>query len=244
MPRMWFAQFEAVIASQKQGDATKYNLVVAKLGRESLQQVSDIVTSPPDLGKYEVLKQRLLTVFEESAERQFQKLVGEMDLGTQRPTQLLRRMKELARNTHVSDEAVKNLWLARLPSSVRAVLTVSQDAKLENLATMADRIVENLRVGEVAEVSTRESNDADLLQQMSKLTMELQQLRGEVNAIRGRSLVQGNRWGRRNSRSKSRSSVPRRTPDSPDWLCKFHYRFRERANRCESPCNWQKKQGN
>ncbi|KOB64448.1 Uncharacterized protein OBRU01_24278, partial [Operophtera brumata] len=33
-----------------------------------------------------------MLVYEESAERQFQKLVSEMDLGSQKPSQLLRRM--------------------------------------------------------------------------------------------------------------------------------------------------------
>lgn len=28
--RLWFAQVESILASQKQGDETKYNLVIAK----------------------------------------------------------------------------------------------------------------------------------------------------------------------------------------------------------------------
>lgn len=240
---MWFAQFEAVIANQKQGDTSKYNLVVAKLTREALQQVSDIITSPPQEEKYETLKQRLFTVFEESAERQFQKLVGEMDLGMQRPSQLLRRMKELAQNTQVANEALKNLWMARLPSAVRAVLSVSQDTKLDDLAQMADKIMENLRAGEVAAVSPASEHNMDLLQKMANLTLEVQQLRGEVYAIRGRSMNRGSGWDRGRSRSRS---MPRRAMESPNWLCRHHFRYRERASRCESPCNWEKKkqQGN
>lgn len=248
LPRMWFKQFEAIVAQQKQGDSTKFNLVIAQLSKDALQQVSDILDSPPQEGKYETLKNRLLIVFEESAERQFQKLVGEMELGSQKPSQLLRKMRELARNTQVSDEALKKLWMSRLSSSVRAVLVVSQDTKLENLATMADKIVENMQTGEVAAVMSSPENKADLVQQISEMTIELKHLRGEVNAIRRGNYEHRNNWNQR-SRSRSRSrSTPRRTPESSDWVCRHHYRFKHRSYRCEPPCNWEKlqeaKQGN
>lgn len=77
-----------------------------------------------------------------------------MELGSQKPSELLRKMRELARNTQVSDEALKKLWMPRLSPSVRAVLIVSQDTNLENLATMADKIVENMHTGEVATVTS------------------------------------------------------------------------------------------
>ncbi|VVC86696.1 unnamed protein product [Leptidea sinapis] len=89
MPRLWFAHFEAVMAPQKQGD-----------------DVSDLLTKPPEEQKYKALKERLLQVYEESTERQFQKLVSEMDLGEQKPTQLLRRIKELGRPVQVSDQTL------------------------------------------------------------------------------------------------------------------------------------------
>lgn len=251
LPRMWFKQFEAIVAQQKQGDTTKFNLVVAQLSKEALQQVSDILDSPPQEGKYETVKNRLLTVFEESAERQFQKLVGEMELGSQKPSQLLRKMRELARNTQVSDEALKKLWMSRLSSSVRAVLVVSQDTKLENLATMADKIVENMQTGEVAAVTSLPEDKASLVQQISEMTIEIKHLRGEVNAIRRGNFQRGsnNNRSRRPFRPRSRSrSTPRRTPESADWICRHHYRYKQRSYRCEPPCNWEKlqeaKQGN
>ncbi|VVD06032.1 unnamed protein product [Leptidea sinapis] len=94
MPRLWFAHFEAVMAPQKQGDDVKFSLV------------SDLLTKPPEEQKYKALKERLLQVYEESTERQFQKFVSEMDLGEQKPTQLLRRIKELGRPVQVSDQTL------------------------------------------------------------------------------------------------------------------------------------------
>lgn len=236
MPRLWFAQIESIFVPQKLGDEAKYNLVVAKLGRDALQQVSDILAKPPECDKYKAIKERLLHVYEESAERQFQKLVGEMELGTQKPSQLLRRMRDLGRNAQISEQTLHNLWITRLPASTRAVLTVSQDQTLENLANIADKIMENIRGGEVAEVSLASSSGtqppmSEILAQMHKLSLEVASLREEVSDNR-RS--RGRSSGTFRGRSRSRS----RTPADPDWLCRWHFRYRARARRCEKPCAW------
>lgn len=228
------------MAPQKQSDETKFNMVVAKLTREALQQVSDLLVTPPDTQKYEAIKTRLLAVFEESAERQFQKLLGGMELGSQRPSHLLRRMKDLAR---ISEETLKKLWMARMPTSVRAVLTVSEDNKLENLATMADKIIESMQT-EVAEVASERSASMELTAQVAQLTMQMSHLREEISEIRsqrGRSPQRRYGGGRWRPASRSQSRGPRRTADSPDWLCRFHYRYQERARDCEKPCNWKGK---
>lgn len=237
MPRLWFAQFESVMDPQKQGDASKYNMVVAKLNRDALQQVGDLILSPPVENKYETIKKRLLSAYEESAERQFHKLVSEMDLESQRPSQLLRKMSELARNTNVSTDALQRLWISRLPGAVKAVLSVARDTKLDDLALIADKVMENLHSGDVASVSTSSAPSVpDLLTQMMHMTLEIKALRNEVNEIRGRNRNRGNSWNR--GRSNSWSRRPRRTPSNPSWLCRHHYRFGTRATTCEQPCNW------
>lgn len=239
---MWFAQVESILAPQKQSDETKYNLVIAKMGREALQQVSDILLSPPETNKYQVLKDRLLQVYEESAERQFQKLVGEIELGSQKPSQLLRRMRDLGRNAKASEQTLHSLWIARLPANVRAVLTVSQDQGLENLARIADKIMENIRGGEIAEVSTSSTTSSqfpmvDLLAQMHKLNLEVASLREEVQQHR-RPFQRGRSRGRGSFRSNSRPRSKSRTPNDPNWLCRWHYRYRNKARECEKPCAW------
>ncbi|XP_049886961.1 uncharacterized protein LOC126381520 [Pectinophora gossypiella] len=126
MPRVWFAQFDTIMAPQKQGDDAKFSMVVSKLGKDAVRQVTDILISPPTANKYTALKERLLSVYEESEERQFQKLVSEMELGDQKPSSLLRRMQELAQNTKVANQTLLNLWTSRLPVHVRAVLTTAK----------------------------------------------------------------------------------------------------------------------
>lgn len=235
MPRVWFAQFETMMAPQKQGDEAKYGVVLANLTKDAISQVADIIISPPATNKYGALKERLLAVYEESEERQFQKLVGEVELGDQKPSQLLRRMRELARKSQVAEKTLHSLWTSRLPDHVRAVLMVSQDQKLDNLAAIADKILEG-RSGEVSEVSGGPNQlIVELVNQVSKLTME-------IAALKSSSHNNGRHNYRRNrSRSRQRSlSRTRITPDSPNWLCKYHFRYRNRARNCEKPCNWKK----
>lgn len=241
MPRLWFAQFETIMAPQKQGEESKFNIVVSKLGKDSIQQISDILMQPPTEKRYQVLKERLLAVYEESEERQFQKLVSEIELGDQKPSQLLRRMKELAQNARVSEQTLRSLWTTRLPTHVRAVLTVSQDQSLDNLAAIADKIMENSRMGEIADLSNTSQLPlmTELLSQINKLSLEVAALRGQTQNERRRFNGFRNR-----SRSRSRSRGPTRTPESPNWLCRFHFRYRNRARTCEQPCNWKKQPEN
>ncbi|CAH0700952.1 unnamed protein product [Spodoptera exigua] len=89
-PRLWFKQLEAIVAPQKQGDDYKYYTVIAKLPKEEIIQVSDLITCPPPIEKYKAIKERLISCYEESDQRQLQKLLSEMDL---------------------SDETIKLLWL-------------------------------------------------------------------------------------------------------------------------------------
>lgn len=253
LPKPWFAQFEAIMAPQKQSDATKFDMVVAKLGREALRQVTDLIETPPATGKYDAIKSRLMSVFEESAESQFQRLVKDVDLGEQKPSQLLRRMQVLANNCGVTEDPLGKLWMNRLPSSVRAVLAVSVDMKLEDLAKIADKIVENLGREEIASLAPSTSSSAgnpegELGKQLCELSRELREMRMELNEIRERGRDRTppkgvNRWqqGRFTRRPRSRSTH-RRTPQSADWLCRHHFRFRENAIACELPCNWNRRQ--
>lgn len=141
-------------------------------------------------------------------------------------------MAELARNANVAQETLKNLWLSRLPPSVRGVLTVSQQETVKKLALMADKIMENLRsTGDVSEINTTPQEMA--ISQLA-MTMEIKNLKDQASR---RSRERNTRYDhRRRFRSRSRTpNTRRRTPNNPDWLCRYHYKFGTRANKCEQP---------
>ncbi|GFV22557.1 uncharacterized protein TNCV_2077491 [Trichonephila clavipes] len=76
-------------------DDTKYSALVANLDAETLSYVSDIVLSPPKSDKYQTLSQRLITQFSDSETQTIKKLLTDLQLGDEKPSHLLRKMKEL-----------------------------------------------------------------------------------------------------------------------------------------------------
>lgn len=249
-PRLWFIQAEAVLQTQRTSEDAKYHLVIAKLGKEVITQVTDILVSPPATGKYETLKSRLLAIYEETQGRQIQKLIGEMELGDQKPSQLLRRMRDLARDK-VSDETLTILWRNHLPTTVRGVLAVSDTKDLNTLATIADKVMETTKpLNAVSQVDQRALLTAEKQPQttgeINELVEEIRSLNARISRMendrgRSRSRFQSNQH-RNRSMSRGRSnSVNRRTPESPNWLCSYHFRYKHRAYKCVEPCNWRKR---
>lgn len=227
-PRLWFAQFEVLLASQKQGEVKKFGLVLPKLSKSTIQQARDIILNPPKK-PYTALKERLLMVYEESVTRKLQKVLHESKLGDQKPTQLLRSMKNLAGNK-IPDETMRILWMGRLPETVRTVLTVSETTELEKLAKMADRIMEEATPkNTIATVATGTSTSgADLL------TAEIVKLGNKIEAInRGTPSTTKPRY-----RSRSPDKRGEKSSQRKGRLCFYHYRFGKKATKCMQPCSW------
>lgn len=234
-PRLWYVQCEAILAPQKLCDEARYNLVVTKLGKDVVQQVSDILLKPPDEKKFDTLKERLLKIYEESEMRQFQKLLSEMELGDQKPSQLLRRMRDLARDK-MPDETLRIMWQGHLPAAVRGVLAVCEAKDLEHLSAIADKVIETTQPLQVSEVqstpgSSSSTDHSFILAEIAKLSLKIREMEQSRNFHRFRP----------RSRSSSRNrNTSRRSPSSPDWLCVYHFRYRHRARKCVEPCAWKK----
>ncbi|XP_050349203.1 uncharacterized protein LOC126772718 [Nymphalis io] len=230
-PRLWFVQCDAILGPQKLNDETKFNRIVSKLSKD----VSDILLSQPKIKKFETLKNRLLEVYEESETSKLQKLISGMDLGDQKPSQLLRRMRDLARGK-ISDDTLLNMWQGHLPASVRAVLAVSEVKDLEKLAAMADKVMETSRPANISAIQTPGSSDnAFILAEIAKLSLRIRDMESRS---RQRNLS-NSMLKRRRSVSRERNTI-RRMPESADWLCYYHHRFHSRAKKCIEPCSWKK----
>lgn len=237
-PRLWFIQCEAILKPQKLADEAKFNLVVTKLGKDVITQVSDILLKPPAERKFETLKSRLLTVYEESENRQLQKLLSEVELGDQKPSQLFRHMRDLARGK-IPDDTLSIMWQGHLPSSVRAVLAVSDVKDMERLAAIADKVMETarpLQVSEVTNTSSTSDNMAMIQAQIAKLSVQIMELQRSRPRQRGYSKMRHR--GNSRSTSRGRHMIPRNPADKD--LCYYHRCFRHRAKKCIEPCNWNK----
>lgn len=237
-----------------------FDLVVGQLERQDVDEISDLLLSPPETGKYQAIKQRLLQVYEESEHKQLQRLLSEMELGDMKPSQLLRRMKTLACKS-IADTTLKLMWMNHLPQSTRAVLAVSENIMkqldLEELALMADKIAENSQpVSSVSVVETTPSTSSQhqqktLEEKIEFLCEEIAELKTNQSWHRGRRMHRNYRG--RSYRPRSRSSNNRRPSSNPSphrslgprtensEVCYYHRRFGKEAYRCLRPCNYESK---
>lgn len=258
IPRAWFIQFEAVVDPLKTSDDQKYRYLLQQLQATDLQHLTDILYNPPAKDKYLVLKNRLLAVYEKSEVKNFQKLISGLELGDQTPSQLLRKMRELSSGM-ITEEGVKIEWLNQLPAQIRVVLSVNTEGSLDTLSAMADKMLEYTERPTIAAVSSPTTSTAtssaqidmiSLSRQIEKLSLEVAELRrrDEHTSSYSRHRERDRRPFRARSRSRSKSTRGRRAstpkPGDQEWECKYHFRFGDKAKRCESPCCRRKKSEN
>lgn len=243
-PRLWFISFEAATSELKKSQSQLAQMVIAQLDKVDIEQISDLLYKPPEAETYEILKKRLITVYEESASRQFQKLLTDMELGDQKPSQLLRRMRSLARD-QIPDTTLRLMWMNHLPAHVRSLLAVCEsfqkETALDELASLADKMVETSAASHVSAVSTSSgasqphSDTHYLVEEIRKLTVEVASIKKhqqQQQQQQYRPYDQRNRSPSRNNNSKS----PR--GGSPVPYCYYHRRFGRQARRCTTPCSY------
>ena len=146
-PEVWFAQVEAQFTTRGiMQQRTKFDYVVASLSPDFVTEVRDLILHPPDAQPYDTLHEQLVQRTAASAQRHLQQLTTE-EFGDRKPSQLLHRMQQLLGDrAAVTDSAfVRELFLQRLPASVRVVLASATDnTSLEDISQLANRIMEAL----------------------------------------------------------------------------------------------------
>lgn len=254
-PRLWFITFEAATRDVKKSEAQRAQMVIAQLEKEDIEQICDLLYNPPADHQYTAIKERLISVYEESDSKQLQKLLSDMDLGDQKPSQLLRRMRSLA-HKKVPDDTLRLMWMNLLPAHVRSVLvvsdTISKETALEELAKLADKMMEQtseISAVSVASTSTQQSRDEpvgiqNLVEEIRKLHLEIAELKTYRHSRHDRSRTPPRRYYGRNprnsyrARSSSRSRSRSSTPAPPSTHCFYHRRFGKNARHCTTPCNY------
>ncbi|XP_015437428.1 PREDICTED: uncharacterized protein LOC107192636, partial [Dufourea novaeangliae] len=199
-PALWFALLEGQFALRGiTQDATCYGHVLEQLDAKTAAEVEDILINPPENGKFEKLKQELIARFSHSKEKRIRKLLEHEEIGDRIPSQFLRHLKTLA-EADVPEDLLKTIWKNRLPTSVQTVLATQDDATLDKMATLADKVSEISPPGRGGTVA--ECTDMDrLVKQIAALVTE--NLRREYRPP-GRSRSRGRNLPRGRSSSRKR----------------------------------------
>lgn len=238
-PELWFTIVETQFNVRKiTNEKSKYLHVVSNLNCNTANQVKDILKTPFVEGQYGKLKETLISIYAESSTEKFRKLISGTEIGDKKPSQFLQHMKSLA-NDAITDDFIKKLWIQRLPSTIRAVLSASTD-KLENLAKMADSMWE---VSDRFCVNSIESKDKNHVSEMEKITKLLEKMSDRISALETQRNQRKSRKDstpqRNRNRSKSNNNNEKRNGD--DELCWYHAKFGEEAQTCRKPCNYVQK---
>lgn len=236
-PSLWFVRLEAQFSlAGVTADETKFNHVISAVESDVLNSVSDIILRPPENDKYVTLKKRLVEIHSESEASKIRTLLQGLELGDQRPSQLLTRMRGLAGES-VGEPLLKSLWLGRLPSNTQTILAaLSED--LTGLAAVADKINDltiNPSVNAVATPST--SSDlkiSQLEQQVSLLTAKVSELTTSLNTRHSRSRSRQNNRYRNTSQTRNQRQNKYKEPSN--GMCFYHTNFGENAKKCNLPC--------
>ncbi len=239
-PDLWFAQVEAQFSTRGiTVEKTKYDHIVAALASDTATIVRDLILFPPADAPYATLRAALIKRTVGSNQQKLQRLLTCVELGDQKPSQLLRRMRQLW-NDDMGEPLLRELFLQRLPANVRMVLASSNPTTtIDELAETADRVME-VSVPVISAVGSNPRASA---------TAEIESLRSEVRKLQ--ELMTTMSVHARSSRRRSPTPFRRRSPSparpahsrSPasgdHTLCWYHQRFGEAATKCVAPCRYQ-----
>ncbi|XP_015189980.1 PREDICTED: uncharacterized protein LOC107073791, partial [Polistes dominula] len=141
-PDLWFVQLEAIFMNYRMhSDDERYYVALAELDQDTVEELQDVLRTPPATGKYEQLKKHIIARLGDTVERRLQKLFSGLTMGDRSPSQLLRHMRHLA-GDNVSDDAIKVRWFDLLPPQISQLLRLLQNMDLDELAARADGVCE------------------------------------------------------------------------------------------------------
>ncbi|CAN8014993.1 unnamed protein product, partial [Ixodes persulcatus] len=189
---------------------------------EVADELEDNLAAAPTLDAYDHLKAAILARKTASERSRLQNLLNMEELGNQRSSQLLRRLRQLLgdETLDVDTSVLRELFLQRLPNNMVVVLAAAEDMPLERLADSVDRVAEYSTCSVVA-MSTCTSR---VVTRLEKAICELRLPAARRSTSRGR---QGSRRG-----------SP--APAAPDRdRCWYHHTFGPAARKCTPPCSWQ-----
>lgn len=148
-PGAWFRVIETQFTVARISDeVTKFNHIISMLDPDTINKCMDILEDVSADTPYSDFRTRVIARLSESEQSRLNKVLLGTDLGDRKPSELLSLMQSLAKGSF-KEEALKTLWLQRLPSQVRAILAVSSE-ELPQLALLGDKVMETMNQQSVA----------------------------------------------------------------------------------------------
>lgn len=246
-PDLWFHQVEAQFRNNHiTRDQTKYDIVVSNLDPKYLDIVAHIIRDPPNENKYDLFKSTLIKEYQLSDEKRLTQLLQGIDLGDQKPSALLRKMREVSKGI-VNEQVLETLWSSKLPETVRAII-VSINIGLEEKAQAADKILDRVKF-EISATDHEKYRNGKTVNQTHELALQIAALSKQLEALNKKvnnsSFQSPSRF---QSRSQSRSRHNRNTNNNTNKTdekkydqCWYHFKFNDNAIKCTDWCKYNPK---
>ena len=145
----------------------------------------------------------------------------------------------------MTEDALTTLWMQRMPNNVRCIISVCKGQTLDNLAEIADRVIDNSPSTQHV-MSTSAGNNAQcdaiaasktnaLESRVTALETSLQQVIQKLSDI-SIKLNYNERQSRSRQRSQSRPQQQK--------VCYYHIRYGNLSQKCRQPCDFNSKKTN
>ena len=235
-PETWLVLAEAQFhIARITSEETKYNTLLTKLPQEFLSQVKSLITKPYRAGHYDELKKKILEKYKPTQAKLIEQVLDKEEMGDRKPSEFLRHLSSLADSVSIPESIVRDRWLRRLPSFVRAIISVAEKDEngqlksLEYLATIADEVYQK-------------SLDFNVSLKTESNRIETSRVESSSNNRRFDGQRRGNHQRQRSKSRGPRSPSPWRR--QPKWnhlgpYCYNHWKFGKDARSCNKEgCKW------
>ena len=227
-PATWFTVAEAQFALQGiTADATRYYHIVAALDQQVTSHIDDVLANPPAEDKYQHLKTTLISRLSLSTDERMRQILYKEALDDRKPSQFLRHLRSLGGTTPIPDDVLRPAWINRLPHVIHPILNAHLNLSLDELAKVADRVMEGLPGTSSCSAISSPSLEglANNVELLTKQIAALQAGQSKSNQRQRPQLTQKRGATNQNSRTQG--------------FCYYHRRFGHAARKCETPCTFQ-----
>ncbi|CAB0038422.1 unnamed protein product [Trichogramma brassicae] len=220
-------------------------MILTVLDPETISEVSDIIRAPPAQDKYTTLKDAIVARLTDSPDTQLHKLLGTIELGDKKPSQLLLLQMRTLAGARASNDILRVRWLDLLPDSTRRLLTIIKNQTIDELAAVADElhaVGPSVMATEVGRPRSRPASPGGAASSNSNSVgaQEIAELRAAIvqlteitrEALQRRDQPRGHSRSRTQPRSQSRPRSPTPHRGSTEGYCWYHERYGDVAEQC------------
>lgn len=216
-------------------DNEKYLILKLSIEPETYQQVASVINAPPNGNKYESLKQAIIKTFTDSETKRIKSLLNDISLGDRRPSQLLSEMCSLYNGPR--DKIFAELFISRLPSTVRAILISMQNSNpiseppLETIAQWADSIIDQFDAKNTINNISAPESTVQLKEAITSLTEK-------INVLNSKKFYEKNKTDSNKTQVKKNNNEGNSNEKKE---CYFHKRFgngKHENRNCRSYCKF------